>query len=319
MQLKKCFVMPRVSVIIPNYNHFHYLKQRIDLILNQTYSDFEIIILDDCSTDKSYEIIESYRYNAKVSSIHYNEKNSGSPFYQWVKGICLSKGEYIWIAESDDWCEIDYLKHIMDYADKFPSANLLYSDTILVKNNIIPSWKKKDNREFVFFKNNQLLKEKLINGLQINNASAVVFKKSVALKHLEALKRFRKHGDYFFWIQIAKEGDGVFVNLPLNYCRILENSVTRLSWNKDVDSLREQIAIFGLLKSYSKILSIRQQFFFYDCWGLSFLQKFSDVKGIDLFKFYYKLLIENNFNFYFTLRFFYFKGMKALERFKLFH
>ena len=52
--------MPQVSVIVPNYNHAPYLRQRLDSIFNQNFQDFEVIILDDCSTDNSKEIIEEY-------------------------------------------------------------------------------------------------------------------------------------------------------------------------------------------------------------------------------------------------------------------
>src|SRR5687768_4023193 len=99
-----------VSVIIPNYNHGSYLKQRINSILNQTFQDFEIILLDDCSTDNSVEIIEEYRSHTKITSINYNPINSGSTFLQWKKGIDLAQGEWVWIAESDDWCELDFLE-----------------------------------------------------------------------------------------------------------------------------------------------------------------------------------------------------------------
>ena len=77
----------KVSVIVPNYNHAIFLYRRLDSILRQTYSDFEIIILDDCSTDGSRNIIEQYRSNPKVSNIIYNETNSGTGFMQWVKGL----------------------------------------------------------------------------------------------------------------------------------------------------------------------------------------------------------------------------------------
>ncbi len=92
----------RVSVILPNYNHSKYLKQRIDSILNQTFQDFELILLDDNSPDDSVDIIESYRDHKRVSHIHLNKENSGSTFKQWERGFSLAKGEYIWIAESDD-------------------------------------------------------------------------------------------------------------------------------------------------------------------------------------------------------------------------
>ncbi|MFM7682036.1 MAG: glycosyltransferase family 2 protein, partial [Bacteroidota bacterium] len=79
--------MNLVSVIIPNYNHALYLKQRIDSVLQQTYPNFEVIILDDKSMDNSHEIIESYRNHPKVVHIEYKEINSGSTFKQWQKGL----------------------------------------------------------------------------------------------------------------------------------------------------------------------------------------------------------------------------------------
>ena len=76
-----------VSIIVPNYNHAPYLEQRFDSIYNQTYQDFEVIILDDCSTDASKSIIEKYRNHPKTKHIVYNSSNSSSPFKQWNKGI----------------------------------------------------------------------------------------------------------------------------------------------------------------------------------------------------------------------------------------
>src|SRR6187549_2432119 len=95
-----------VSVIIPNYNHAKFLRQRLESVLNQSFRDFEVIILDDCSTDESFQVIEDYRAHPKVSHIVFNKENTGSTFIQWKKGIELAKGEWIWIAESDDWCEL---------------------------------------------------------------------------------------------------------------------------------------------------------------------------------------------------------------------
>ena len=83
--------MPKVSVIVPNYNHAPYLKRRIDSILNQTYQDFELILLDDCSTDNSAEVLNEYASNPKVSHVVINEINSGSTFKQWDKGFALAK------------------------------------------------------------------------------------------------------------------------------------------------------------------------------------------------------------------------------------
>ena len=118
--------MPSISVIIPNYNHASFLRQRIESILNQTRQEFELIILDDASTDNSRDIIEMYRHDPRVSHIIYNEKNGGSPFKQWNKGIELAKGKWIWIAESDDYAEPEYLEKLLEQSTLHADAGFLY-------------------------------------------------------------------------------------------------------------------------------------------------------------------------------------------------
>src|SRR6266576_4746622 len=93
--------MPNVSVVVPNYNHARFLRQRIDSVLGQTYQDFEVILLDDCSTDQSRSIIGEYQNDPRVR-VELNKRNSGSTFKQWNKGVWLVRGEYVWIVESDD-------------------------------------------------------------------------------------------------------------------------------------------------------------------------------------------------------------------------
>ena len=99
-----------ISIILPNYNHAIYLIDRLDSIFNQTYQNFEVIILDDASTDDSLAILNMYRNHPKVSNFIRNEKNTGSPFKQWAKGLRLAKGDLIWIAESDDDCDLNFLE-----------------------------------------------------------------------------------------------------------------------------------------------------------------------------------------------------------------
>ena len=107
---------PLVSVIIPNYNHGKFLKTRIESILFQTYRNFEIIILDDCSSDSSREIIKGYaeKYPDLIRYV-FNEKNSGNVFRQWKKGVQEAKGELIWICESDDSTSTEFLDKLVPY------------------------------------------------------------------------------------------------------------------------------------------------------------------------------------------------------------
>lgn len=125
---------PLVSVIIPNYCHVRYLDERITSVLNQTYQNFEVIILDDCSPDDgaSKAVIEKYRDNTHVSQIVYNEVNSGSTFKQWEKGFQLSKGELVWIAESDDKCEPDLLEKLVDGFRKYDNVVVSYCSSKII-------------------------------------------------------------------------------------------------------------------------------------------------------------------------------------------
>ena len=99
-----------VSVIVPSYNHAQYLEDRIESILKQSYSQFEVILLDDLSSDHSAEILEIQNH-PKVSHCIINKQNSGSTFCQWNKGIHLAKGYLIWIAESDDVADSQFWRN----------------------------------------------------------------------------------------------------------------------------------------------------------------------------------------------------------------
>lgn len=107
-----------VSIILPNFNHHPYLQKRLDSIFNQTHQNFEVIILDDASTDNSVSILNSYKNHPKVTHFIINTENSGSPFKQWKKGLNLAKGDFIWIAESDDFCDLNFLETQLNHLEK---------------------------------------------------------------------------------------------------------------------------------------------------------------------------------------------------------
>lgn len=95
-----------ISVVIPNHNRSEYVAEAINSILNQTYKGFEIIVVDDCSTDSSMDILNWYGDKIKVFR---NEKNMGIA-YTRNRGIQESKGEYIAVMDSDDIASPDRLK-----------------------------------------------------------------------------------------------------------------------------------------------------------------------------------------------------------------
>jgi glycosyltransferase involved in cell wall biosynthesis len=117
--------MSTVSVIIPNYNHARFLPRWIESVLRQTFPDFALILLDECSTDDSRSILSKYADDPRVR-IEFSEVNSGSPFKQWNKGVGFARGEYIWIAESDDYADLKFLERLSAALRAEPTTAFAY-------------------------------------------------------------------------------------------------------------------------------------------------------------------------------------------------
>lgn len=244
--------MPKASVIVPNYNHARFLRQRIDSILNQTFRDFELIILDDCSTDNSREIIESYRNSFDSIKMVFNSQNSGSAFKQWDMGISLAIGDYIWIAESDDYSDPRFLEecvarmlenniglvfsHSLEINEATGSRSLSFSDSIRFGNDFQNSYFNTGRSE---------IQKRLVYENTIPNASGVLFLKSLYLEVGGTDKQMRLCGDWFLWIKLLLKSNLYFIAQPLNYFRYTPTSLgLRLTKR---DTFHERLKILRLL------------------------------------------------------------------------
>lgn len=216
---------PLVSVIIPNYNHAPYLHQRIDSILNQKFEDFELILIDDCSVDRSRNILLSYQNNPHVTHIVLNRENSGSPFVQWESGIRLSAGKYIWIAESDDYADEHFLARVIPLLEANPNSQLCLTGSHLVDqhgyaliDDNFDQWSV-DGRSYIFERMDYLTTHMLRKNT-VYNASMVVFRKEGCLDDISSLYSKMKYaGDWFFWIEQIRKGEVIELHEKLNYFR----------------------------------------------------------------------------------------------------
>ncbi|MEK6782640.1 MAG: glycosyltransferase family 2 protein [Bacteroidota bacterium] len=257
---------PKVSVIIPNYNHGVYLKQRIESVLNQTLKDFELIILDDCSTDNSREIINAYADYPSVKQIVFNDRNSGNPFKQWQKGIELTSGEWIWIAESDDYADERFLEKMITAVRDMNSIGLVYCDSNMVSNNIVQqdTFAVLKNRRFNTdrwsknYRNSGAdeIENYLLPGGTINNSSAVLFNRHELIKANPFDVRFRYIGDKYAFIKVLACTDVLYVKERLNYYRDPFNTKHA---DEFVFYFYEQFLVFNWVKSNMEI-SDRKRF-----------------------------------------------------------
>ena len=230
--------LPLVSVIIPNYNHAQYLDKRIETVLNQTYQNFEVIILDDNSTDSSLDVLEKYRNHPKVAHIVINEQNSGSPFKQWDKGFNLANGELIWIAESDDYNELIFLETLVESIVK-KDCVLAFSSYVMFDNNggiYVPPM-----HGIQYFSEKKFVSKWMSQENVVKNASGVIFKKEALNYITKDYMNFKQCGDYMFWVMIAEQGRVAFVNKNLVYWRITATSVTGKNISSGIFAFEDKI------------------------------------------------------------------------------
>lgn len=251
---------PMVSVILPNYNHSKFLTKRIDSILNQTYQDFELIILDDCSTDNSWHLLNEYSESPKVTILLQNEVNSGNTFHQWEKGIELAKGQYIWIAESDDYCDYNFLEITSNLLDENLDTSLVYCKSHRVNEDgyfldDLNIW----YEDLSTFKWKNDYKNEGINEIRntlsykntIPNASAVLFRKSMCTLNWEELLSYRLSGDWLFWIKLLEQNSVIYTTSTINYFRVHKKTVRATQENNDTSSTeRKRILKYLLDKKF---------------------------------------------------------------------
>ncbi|MBO4447485.1 MAG: glycosyltransferase family 2 protein [Bacteroidales bacterium] len=210
-----------VSIIVPNYNHAAFLSERMNSILSQRYVDYEIILLDDCSSDASLSVMESYKDDPHVKAIVANEQNSGSPYLQWKKGMELASGEFIWIAESDDSCTPDLLETAMQAFTACKETVLWFCASRRTNAKGRSTGLHPNQKGEVAFRMNgrKFVQAKMRNKNMVVNASSAVFRRKEALQVQNGWEQMSGYGDYMFWIGLASFGKVEYCAQEMNFFR----------------------------------------------------------------------------------------------------
>ena len=224
---------PLVSIIVPNYNHARFLPRRLDSIFTQTFKDYELIVLDDASTDNSREVLESYAAKRPMRLV-FNDKNSGSPFIQWHKGAELAVGKYLWIAESDDYADARLLEALVAKLQQDPNLGLAYCQSCSVNEHdqILGTWEDRTQeldagRWKLNYTNSGMdeVARYLVRRNTIPNASAVVVRRDLFLPAIQQAESLRLAGDWWTWSRVLLQADVAYTAEPLNFFRTHTRSV----------------------------------------------------------------------------------------------
>lgn len=227
---------PLVSVIVPNYNHALYLEERLESIYNQSYKNFEVILLDDCSKDNSVEILNKYAEKYKdITTTLFNEKNVGKVFKQWNKGLQAAKGELIWIAESDDYCQENFLEEMVKQfcyesvmiafarSEFVQEGKKIWSTEEYLSDLSMFRW----DKPFVMTAA-QLVKHGFAYKNMIPNVSSAVFRNIGQVP--EEVERICGNlslcGDWIFYLSVMKGGTVAYTNETINFYRVHSDSTS---------------------------------------------------------------------------------------------
>ena len=187
-----------VSVIIPAFNCEDYIEESICSVLNQSFSDFELIIVDDASTDHTLEILRDYQDKDPRIKVISQKKNAGVANTR-NKGFDHCRGKFIALLDADDYWQKDKLKKQIE-AQAETNADLIYCSYEIVNEKgakicddfLVPATTSL----------NETLKQNVIN------CSTALFKSEIIQKHRFSSEYY--HEDLVFWIDLLKEGIKVF-------------------------------------------------------------------------------------------------------------
>lgn len=225
-----------ISVVVTSYNHAEYLDERMESLLRQTYRNFEIVVVDDCSTDGSVDVLAKYRGIPRVNIVI--QDNNRGYAYTSNLGVSLCRGEYVVFAECDDYSEPDQLESLYDGIMRSDSPVVVFSKSFMVDET-----GKVTGDDFYFRDDNfrkfcatdalipaETMRYFLMFSCVIPNMSAAMFRKSCFDKIGGLSPQYRACADWDFWCRMVQEGDFFYVARPLNNFRS-HNTTVRSTFN----------------------------------------------------------------------------------------
>lgn len=211
-------IAPKVSVIMPSYNKAEYIADSINSILNQTWKDFELIIIDDCSSDNSAEVIRAVR-DPRIR-FYQNSENIGIAANR-NKGLELARGEYIALLDADDLSPDYRLKDEVEYLDCHPEITAVYGGCQEIDEHGIPQ-----GLYVSTFHNPDFIRANLLIRDIIPNGSCMYRKSFVLEHHIFYEDDYYGMDDYLFWVRCSVKGKIAGIPETLLYWRNFEHNTT---------------------------------------------------------------------------------------------
>lgn len=219
--------MPLITVSMTSYNHAKYLPEAIESVLNQTFRDFELIIIDDASQDQSRSLIDTYAQKDDRIRAIFHDKNQGIAFTA-NQGMAAAKGKYITFIDSDDVWMPEKLQSQLDILTRDENL-VVWSEGLIIDEAGAPTGETftQINHSSEREKSGNIF-EDLLQGNHILGSS-MIFKRE-NLKGIHFDDRFRYLNDYQFYVDLAHLYKFWFIQEPLVYYRVHSTSTVQVDY-----------------------------------------------------------------------------------------
>ncbi len=244
-----------ISVIVPIYNTEKYLKKCIDSIISQTYTNLQIILVNDGSPDNSIEICNEYaKKDARIVIV--NKQNGGLSSARNA-GLGVATGHYVVFVDSDDYIKEDALDKMMSIMDE-TQADIAYMSSYIVNEQYEIMYQKLRTKEEIRVFDNTVLLEEMCNRKQGASVCGAIFKREIFDKHL--FEENRLNEDYLFNATLCIKEDLTIA--ATSYCGyyyfVRQNSISRQGLGKSsIDAVYNGIDLIKLAKEENKSNAVK--------------------------------------------------------------
>ncbi len=239
----KGFILPKISICIPTYNYAHFIVDAINSVLSQTFTDFELIIVDNCSTDNTKEIVEGYQKKDYRIRYFRNKSNIGL-VGNLNRCISLAQCEFVKILCADDLLAPNCLERTLKVFDENPRVQLVASARLIVDEQLKPISVSAFSDTFQILNGFDVINRCLLHSNLIGEPSATMFRRKSAEKGFS--EKYKQLSDLDMWLQLLEKGDFGFIPEPL--CMFRRHSAQ--GTNLNIKSLAFADDEFLLLAEY---------------------------------------------------------------------
>ena len=282
--------MAKISVVMTSYNHKEYIELAIKSILNQTFTDFEFIIVDDNSTDGSQEIIKKYDdIDSRIKAI-YRKENFGNYVSATNYAASLASSELIIFSQCDDYAEPTQLEELYNAYLTHPQCKVVYSCSNLINSDGKHLMYDYDGREKHFkdyCSQDTIIDKKrmftyLLHSCVIPNLSAAMLQKQLFDKLSGLSNNYMVLADWDFWIRCTDITDFYYIRKPLNNFRQHDTTIRNtIKIGKQLDEL------YVMMNEAKKNLPYKMKKYANICTGyifLNFAAPSFHISKVDFFK-----------------------------------